>query len=258
VLPRAHGTPVPRLLPSLRPGADHPQRRAPLPSRVEHQRPARLHRDHPPVAKAVRGTEPKKTLLKLQLLPRWLTSADFRLAFTSGVSANASASSESCSTTTGSSSRNTDEQPEGVRAPMLLLAAGTALAPQATLRRAAEEAARARELPWPRGSVGDARASHRRRRQAHRGRAATRRPRFPQAECARAPLVGDLRSSAEMLGDGGKRALARLPGRVTWTTIAVSGTPWSSCAPGSMRTRGCAPESRRRADGRTVATHPTK
>jgi cyclopropane-fatty-acyl-phospholipid synthase len=30
----------------------------------------------------------RKTWLKLQLLPRWLTSADFRLAFTSGVSAN--------------------------------------------------------------------------------------------------------------------------------------------------------------------------
>jgi cyclopropane-fatty-acyl-phospholipid synthase len=30
----------------------------------------------------------RKRLLKLQLLPRWLTSADFRLAFTSGVSAN--------------------------------------------------------------------------------------------------------------------------------------------------------------------------
>ena len=30
----------------------------------------------------------KKTLLKLQLLPRWLTSPDFRLAFTSDVSAN--------------------------------------------------------------------------------------------------------------------------------------------------------------------------
>jgi cyclopropane-fatty-acyl-phospholipid synthase len=30
----------------------------------------------------------KKTLLKLRLLPRWLTSSDFRLAFTSGVSAN--------------------------------------------------------------------------------------------------------------------------------------------------------------------------
>jgi len=31
---------------------------------------------------------PRKTLLTLGLLPRWLTSADFRLAFTSGVSAN--------------------------------------------------------------------------------------------------------------------------------------------------------------------------
>jgi cyclopropane-fatty-acyl-phospholipid synthase len=30
----------------------------------------------------------RKNLLKLRLLPRWLTSADFRLAFTSGVSAN--------------------------------------------------------------------------------------------------------------------------------------------------------------------------
>jgi cyclopropane-fatty-acyl-phospholipid synthase len=30
----------------------------------------------------------RKTLLKLRLLPRWLTSVDFRLAFTSGVSAN--------------------------------------------------------------------------------------------------------------------------------------------------------------------------
>jgi len=30
----------------------------------------------------------RKGLLKLRLLPRWLTSADFRLAFTSGVSAN--------------------------------------------------------------------------------------------------------------------------------------------------------------------------
>ena len=30
----------------------------------------------------------RKTVVKLRLLPRWLTSADFRLAFTSGVSAN--------------------------------------------------------------------------------------------------------------------------------------------------------------------------
>jgi cyclopropane-fatty-acyl-phospholipid synthase len=35
-----------------------------------------------------RGPGFMKTLLKLQLLPRWLTSSDFRLAFTSGVSAN--------------------------------------------------------------------------------------------------------------------------------------------------------------------------
>ena len=30
----------------------------------------------------------RKSLLKLKLVPRWLRSADFRLAFTSGVSAN--------------------------------------------------------------------------------------------------------------------------------------------------------------------------
>jgi cyclopropane-fatty-acyl-phospholipid synthase len=30
----------------------------------------------------------RKTLLKLRLLPRWLASSDFRLAFASGVSAN--------------------------------------------------------------------------------------------------------------------------------------------------------------------------
>lgn len=30
----------------------------------------------------------RKTLLKLELVPRWITSSDFRLAFTSGVSAN--------------------------------------------------------------------------------------------------------------------------------------------------------------------------
>ena len=30
----------------------------------------------------------RKTLLKLRLVPRWLASSDFRLAFTSGVSAN--------------------------------------------------------------------------------------------------------------------------------------------------------------------------
>ena len=37
---------------------------------------------------ASREPSPRKTLLKLRLVPRWLTSRDFRLAFTSGVSAN--------------------------------------------------------------------------------------------------------------------------------------------------------------------------
>jgi cyclopropane-fatty-acyl-phospholipid synthase len=36
----------------------------------------------------IRARSAKKALLKLRLVPRWLTSADFRLAFTSGVSAN--------------------------------------------------------------------------------------------------------------------------------------------------------------------------
>jgi cyclopropane-fatty-acyl-phospholipid synthase len=36
----------------------------------------------------IRAPSLRKALLKLRLVPRWLTSADFRLAFTSGVSAN--------------------------------------------------------------------------------------------------------------------------------------------------------------------------
>ncbi len=55
---------------------------------VREQRPSRLHRDDHPVERADRGPSVRKTLLKVRLLPRWLTSADFRLAFTSGVSAN--------------------------------------------------------------------------------------------------------------------------------------------------------------------------
>jgi hypothetical protein len=74
----------------------------------------------------------RKTLLKLQLLPRWLTSPDFRLAFTAGVSANS--------------------------------------------------ACFERELPDHHRLVFE----NRRRRQAHRLRAATRRPRIPQEGCARA------------------------------------------------------------------------
>ena len=52
------------------------------------ERPARLHRDDPQWRKRFGEPSLQKTLLKLRLVPRWLTSPDFRLAFTSGVSAN--------------------------------------------------------------------------------------------------------------------------------------------------------------------------
>ena len=40
------------------------------------------------MAQALRRAQHAQALIKLQLLPHWLTNADFRLAFTSGVSAN--------------------------------------------------------------------------------------------------------------------------------------------------------------------------
>ena len=86
--PRSPGPPVSRLLASVWPGAARPLRRSALSLGGEHERPARLHRDDPPVERADAAPSFRKTLLKLQLLPRWLTSSDFRLAFTSGVSAN--------------------------------------------------------------------------------------------------------------------------------------------------------------------------
>ena len=69
-------------------GAGRPLRRAALPpgrassGRLDYIETIRQWR--------ARFAEPslRKTLLKLRLVPRWLTSADFRLAFTSGVSAN--------------------------------------------------------------------------------------------------------------------------------------------------------------------------
>jgi cyclopropane-fatty-acyl-phospholipid synthase len=88
VLPRAYGMAVPRLLPSLRPGADHPQRQVALPPRVEHSGRLDYIETIPQWRTRFAAPSPRKTLLKLQLLPRWLTSADFRLAFTSGVSAD--------------------------------------------------------------------------------------------------------------------------------------------------------------------------
>ena len=83
------GRQFPGSLPPVRRGADRPQRRrrtsascrAPAAGSTTSRRSA---------SGAQRFAAPSvsKTLLKLRLLPRWLTSADFRLAFTSGVSAN--------------------------------------------------------------------------------------------------------------------------------------------------------------------------
>ena len=74
---------------AIRPGADHPLRRAALPpgrrassGRLDYIETIRQWRQR------IGAPSLRKTLLKLRLLPRWLTSADFRLAFTSGVSAN--------------------------------------------------------------------------------------------------------------------------------------------------------------------------
>jgi cyclopropane-fatty-acyl-phospholipid synthase len=58
-----------------------------VPAGLERERPTR---PHPDAEWRRRFAQPslRKTLLKLRLVPRWLTSADFRAAFTSGVSAN--------------------------------------------------------------------------------------------------------------------------------------------------------------------------
>jgi len=89
--------------------------------------------------------------------------------------------------------------------PCCLRAAGTVLAAQATLRRAAEEAARARELPWPGIQVDMlvpviAGGVERFVDALPRGVLG-----FLKQNAHVPPLVGDLRSSAEVLGDGGKQ-----------------------------------------------------
>jgi hypothetical protein len=88
---------------------------------------------------------------------------------------------------------------------MLLVAAGAALDPQATLRRAPERAARARELLRPGAHVEVpapviAGAIKRIMDALPRGALG-----FLEKDAHVPPLVGDLRSSAEMLGDGGKQ-----------------------------------------------------
>ena len=84
----AHAAPVPRLVPPVRRGADRAGRRAALPPR----RGSSGRLDYIETIKQWRKrfAEPslKKTLLKARLVPKYLTSRDFRLAFTSGVSSN--------------------------------------------------------------------------------------------------------------------------------------------------------------------------
>jgi cyclopropane-fatty-acyl-phospholipid synthase len=86
-VPRPHGTPVPgSFLPY---GREQIIRSAEPHFRLVSGASGRLDyietiRQWP---KRFAARSPRKALVKLQLLPRWLTSADFRLAFTSGVSA---------------------------------------------------------------------------------------------------------------------------------------------------------------------------
>jgi hypothetical protein len=89
--------------------------------------------------------------------------------------------------------------------PMLLVAAGAALDPRATLRRAAEKAARARELLWPGAHVevpAPVIAGGIKRIVYALPRGALG---FLEKNAHVPALVGDLRSTAEMLGDGRKQ-----------------------------------------------------
>jgi hypothetical protein len=73
----------------------------------------------------------RKTLMKMRLVPRYLTSREFRLAFTSGVSANSVWASGSGSTTSGSCSLADEEL---LDREWLLEAAPTARAPRGRSR----------------------------------------------------------------------------------------------------------------------------
>ena len=87
--PRPAAAPVPWILPALRRGAGGPHRGTALHAGVESSS-GRL--DYIETIKRWRALfgQPslRKTLMKVRLVPKYLTSPDFRLAFTSGVSAN--------------------------------------------------------------------------------------------------------------------------------------------------------------------------
>ena len=79
---------VSRVLAAVGPRPDRPHRRAAFPPRGKHQRPARLHRNHPAVAAAVRPVWLAEARCQDGDAAPLLTSADFRHAFTSGISPN--------------------------------------------------------------------------------------------------------------------------------------------------------------------------
>ena len=152
------------------------------------------------------AASPSETLLKLQLLPRWPTSADFRLAFTSGVSANRVCFERDGWTTIGLCSRKPDERTR--RNSSLRLGLRSL---RGTLRRAAADAARARELPWPGVDVEmlvPVIAGRVERIVDVLPRGA---PGFLKQNAHVPALVRDLPSSAEMLGDGRKQLVCTPP-----------------------------------------------
>jgi hypothetical protein len=100
------GRQVPGSWPPPWPGADHSQRRAALPPRVKHERPARLHRNHPPVAEALR----ERRASGRRLSSSGFCRAGLRAPISGSRSPRASAPtgsalSGSCWTTIGSCSR---------------------------------------------------------------------------------------------------------------------------------------------------------
>ena len=246
MVPGAAGSAVPRLVPALR-GASRSSTSAEphLRPDVQLERSARLHRDHPSVENEVRCTEPQEVGAQLRLAPRWLTSADFRLAFTSGVSANndlfRARAARPLPTRVRESRMST---PEG----MLLLAAGTAFASRErsvaqprTLRGL--ENYPGRGLTWRCSCQSSPAASSASWTRCH---AAPPDSSSRMRTCPRSS--GICLPRPRCLATAASSSSARLPGRITWTTIAVSGTR-------ADRSRG-PPTHPARATGFPAATRP--
>ena len=89
LVPGADAAPVPGLVPALRQGADHRERRAALPARRRRSAAgSTTSRRSASGGGASASPACARRCSRRGSCPRWLTSSDFRLAFTSGVSAN--------------------------------------------------------------------------------------------------------------------------------------------------------------------------